>query len=73
MLKNRFLCYQLTVVSEEFDESATDIQMDVIIRNIGAKNKEEAIGKFIKHTQHIKAIKKLNPVCFLLGNLIKIN
>jgi hypothetical protein len=73
MFKKRFLCYQQMVMSEELDGNTNNIKIETVIRNIGAKNKEEAIGKFIIQTRSIEARKKLEPICFLLDDLTTID
>ena len=72
-LKSRFLCYQQMVMKEEIVGTTNNIKIDVVIRNIGAKSESEAIGKFTLATNEIEAQKKLNPICFPLDNLIKID
>ena len=73
MFNKRFLCYQPVVASKASKGIDTTINIDLIIRNVGAKNKEEAIGKFILKTKCIEALEKLDPVCFLLDDLLKID
>ena len=73
MFKKRFLCYQQIVISKEVCGNTNNIKIDTVIRNVGAKNKEEALGKFITETSKIEAQQKLAPYAFLLDNLIKID
>jgi hypothetical protein len=54
-------------------EDANGVIIDVIIRNVLAKNEAEAIGKFILYTNKIKAIKKLQTFCFPLDKLMEID
>lgn len=61
------------VMSEELSGNTNNIKVETIIRNVGAKNKEQALGKFITHTNSIKAQKKLEPHAFLLDDLTKID
>lgn len=73
-IKNkRYLCYQQMVMKEELIGTTNNITLETVIRNVGAKNQEEAIGKFVVETNKIQAQKKLEPVCFLLDNLTKID
>ena len=60
-------------MSEELKGTTNDIRIETVIRNVGAKNKDEALGKFIANTNEIKANKKLEPVVFLLDTLTKID
>lgn len=69
MKNKRWLCYQMIITKQEINIT----EMDTIIRNISAKNKEEALGKFILNTSKIKAIKKLDLNCIKLTDLIKID
>lgn len=71
--EKRFLCYQQIVKEVIFDENEQKIEVEVIVRNVGAKNKEEALGKFILETNKIKANKKLEPIAFRLDYLTKID
>ena len=73
MCKKRFLCYQQMVINDEVTGSINNIKIETIIRNVGAKNKEEALGKFIAETSKIYAQKKLEPYSFLLDDLAKID
>lgn len=67
--KNKYLCYQYLIV----ERTGNTTKIDVVIRNVGAKNKEEAIGKFILNTNDIPALEKLDIECFNLDNLMKID
>lgn len=72
----RYLCYQLVVVSEKYDlETRTNtLEMNTIIRNVGAVSEEEALGKFIKEMQSIKVERKVQePTVFELNELLKID
>lgn len=60
-------------MSEEVSGSTNNIKIETVIRNVGAKNKEEALGKFITETSKIEAQKKLEPYAFLLDDLTKID
>lgn len=65
----RWLAYQQVVERQEGNNAI----IATIIRNVGAKTKEEAMGKFVLHTNAIEAIKKLEPFCFPLNDLTKID
>lgn len=65
----RWLAYQQIVVKQE----GSNITIDTIIRSIDAKTIEEAMGKFILHTNTIEAVKKLEPFCFPLNDLKKLD
>lgn len=72
MAKNkRFICFQSTI--EHLAANAYGV--DVKIRNVGAKNEAEAIGKFMLDVSNNKGSKyqKLDPVCIELSNLKKID
>ena len=60
-------------MKEELVGTTNNIKIETVIRNVGAKNQEEAIGKFIVETNKIQAQKKLEPVCFLLDDLTKVD
>jgi hypothetical protein len=65
----RFIVAQMIINNEEHKLNRSDIGMSVIIRNVGAETKEEAIGKFILQTNDIKCIKKLDVEVYELDNL----
>ncbi|HTO35658.1 MAG TPA: hypothetical protein VLZ72_05435 [Flavobacterium sp.] len=71
--EKRFLCYQEVVMKEGIVGTTNKIEIGVVIRNVGAKSQEEAIGKFILATSEIEVQKRLEPTCFPLDNLIKID
>ena len=73
MKNKRYLCYQQMVMKEELVGTTNSVKIETVIRNVGAKNQEEAIGKFIVETNKIQAQKKLEPVCFLLDDLAKVD
>lgn len=73
MKNKRYLCYQQLVTKEELVGTQNNIVIDILIRNVGAKNEEEAIGKFMKVSNKTEAKKKLNVECFLLDNLLNID
>ena len=73
MENKKYLCYQLIVSKEETIGTQNNIALDVIIRKVIARNKEEAIGKFVKVSNKVKAVKKLNIECFMLSNLLTID
>ena len=63
----------MIITKQEFVGSNNTTEMETVIRNVGAKSKEEALGKFILNTSEIKAIKRLDPFCFELDDLLKID
>lgn len=73
MKNKRWLCYQMIIASIEYIGGQNNTKMETLIRNIGAKTKEEAIGKFILQTADIKAVQRLDPICFELDTLLKID
>ena len=70
----RFLVWQTVMVNRKFNGTVNEVIIDTIIRNVGAKNEEEAIGKFLLKTAGIQpnAMQKLTPVCIELKNLLKL-
>jgi len=73
MKNKRWLCYQMIITKQEQLGSNNNIEMETIIRNVGANSKEEALGKFILKTAETKANKRLDPICFELDDLAKID
>jgi|TARA_Y100000310_G_C20315793_1_gene638363 hypothetical protein len=69
----RYLVYRMIITSDEIVGNQNNIQMETIIRNVGAKNEEEAIGKFEKLKLSIEPIKKLDIRVFELDDLSKID
>ena len=61
------------VISLEVEGNNNEIEIDVMIRSVKATNEAEALGKFVVETNKVKAYKKLEPYCFLLSALVKIN
>lgn len=68
MIKKRWLCHQMIITKK-----GVNTEMETLIRDVGAKTKEEAIGKFILQTAYVKAMQKLNPICFELNTLMMID
>lgn len=67
-MEKRFLCYQQHVITDN-----SKLTVGVIIRNIGAKTKEEALGKFILGTSNEGGGQKLDPICIELDTLMTID
>ena len=65
-----YLCSQQYVQKQEIVGNNNNVEINVIIRKVKAKSKEEAIGKFIMGTQKIDAVKKLDVECFLMNELL---
>lgn len=64
-----FIIIQVTIVGQEIKGNNTINLVENIVRQIKAKNEEEAIGKFIIATKDIKAIEKLDLECYDLSEL----
>ena len=65
----RFLCFQQIITSQ----NKGDVKVTIIMRNVGAKDKAEAIKKFISKTNYIKCVEKLDVSAFKLSGLSKID
>lgn len=72
-MKKKYLCYQMIQVRRDNIGGINVPVVNIIIRNVHAKNENEAIGKFTKQTKDIKAVKKLEIECFLMKELKEIN
>ena len=72
-MDKRYLCYQ--VIIEDQDKVGTELKigLDMILRNVGAKNEDEALGKFIRNTKNIIVTKKLDPMCIEIDTLLTID
>lgn len=73
MYNKNYLCYQAVVTKKEKNGNDTIITIGTIARNVSAKSETEAIQKFIKYTQIVKTIERLEVDCFLIDTLIKID
>jgi hypothetical protein len=76
-MEKRFLVYQ-TFIEKNKNNWDNKIGVNTLIRNVGAINENEALGKFINETKDIVSEnmiveKKLDPIVFELNNLIKID
>lgn len=59
----------MVIEKEEIIGNSYNANMQNIVRQVKAENKEIAIGKFVIATKGIKAIKKLNIECYDLSEL----
>ena len=59
----------MTIEKEEIVGNSKNTIMRNIVRQIKAETKENAIGKFVINTKHIKAINKLEIECYDLSEL----
>jgi len=64
-----FIVYQMQIDSEERIGLNNNVLMSTVVRRVDANSEEEAIGKFVLGTNHIKAQRKLNIECAALSEL----
>lgn len=64
-----FLVSQIHVESETVHNGIMTTNLSEVIRLVNARNKEEAIGKFVLATDKIKAVSKLRVDCIKLTEL----
>jgi len=67
-----YLACQMYVSKQEQFGHTFNIEQGLIVRRVEANSKEEAIGKFILQTTHIKAMKKMDIECYLLNEVIQL-
>lgn len=65
-----YIATQITLVSSHISAGTINNEWNTIVRRIEANSKEEAVGKFILGTNHIKAKEKLDLLIYELDNLI---
>ncbi len=63
----------MTIAKEEIVGNNKNTIMENIVRQIKAKSRENAIGKFVIATEDIKAIKKLDIECYDLSELMSVD
>ena len=70
---NRYLCHQHKLIGEDTVDGRKVVNIELTIRNVGAKNAEEAIGKFVKEMETMDGSNIDSPTCFPLDMLRKID
>ena len=68
-MNKRYLVYQQVVSNQENSGNDVNISINVNIRNVKAKNKKEAIGKFMVEMSNKNYNKTLVPIAFELNTL----
>lgn len=65
---NNYIVYQVAIISDDNN----NIELENVVRNVVAINENEAIGKFLMSTSHLKFKTRLNPAVSKLDKLIKV-